>query len=232
MGNSEWNTAAAKASGHFGKKTKFKTIHYPLDFTEFCPGDKTATRAALGIDPAETVIGFACDSLDNPRKGMDTLWAALAQLPAEFLARTVLLSFGHNPASNLAYPPSCRWIHLGRLSSTRLQTMAYRAMDVMVVPSTEEAFGQTALEALACGTAVVASDVGGLNEALFDGKAGTLCPVGDSTKFAQAIVSVWENSGKDHDHVSFTIRALQARHASSVVASAYVQLYAELLRSG
>jgi len=53
------------------------------------------------------------------------------------------------------------------------------AADVCVVPSRAETFGLVAMEAMACGTAVVASDVGGLSENITDGETGFLFPPGD-----------------------------------------------------
>jgi N-acetyl-alpha-D-glucosaminyl L-malate synthase BshA len=51
--------------------------------------------------------------------------------------------------------------------------------DLFLLPSETESFGLAALEALACGVPVIASDVGGLPEVVSDGEVGFLCPVGD-----------------------------------------------------
>jgi len=66
----------------------------------------------------------------------------------------------------------------------------YRAADVVAVPSRTESFGLVALEATACGTPVVASDVGGLRTAIRDGVGGLLVEPADSLAFADGLERV------------------------------------------
>jgi len=60
----------------------------------------------------------------------------------------------------------------------------YNAASVVVVPSYYESFGMVALEAMACGTPVIASDVGGLSLNVVDGFNGYLVPLGDVDELA------------------------------------------------
>ncbi|MNS13079.1 D-inositol 3-phosphate glycosyltransferase [compost metagenome] len=63
----------------------------------------------------------------------------------------------------------------------------YAAADVCVVPSHYESFGLVAIEAMACGTPVVASDVGGLRYTVVHRETGLLAPVQDDRAFAGSI---------------------------------------------
>jgi N-acetyl-alpha-D-glucosaminyl L-malate synthase BshA len=65
-----------------------------------------------------------------------------------------------------------------------------RAADLFLLPSSSESFGLSALEAMACGAPVVASDVGGLPEVVEDGVSGRLVPVGDVDAIAQATLEL------------------------------------------
>ena len=69
----------------------------------------------------------------------------------------------------------------------------YSAADVCIVPSHYESFGLVALEALACGTPVVASRVGGLTYIVEDGVNGFLVPTGDSQALAHRISQLLED---------------------------------------
>ena len=60
-------------------------------------------------------------------------------------------------------------------------------MQVFVIPSIEEAFGQTALESLACGRPVVGSDVGGIPDMVRDGETGLLVEPGNAVALAKAL---------------------------------------------
>ena len=75
---------------------------------------------------------------------------------------------------------------LGRRSQEALP-FYYSSADVVVMPSLYESFGMAALEAMACGTPVVASDVGGLSFVVRDGETGYLVPENDPHMLAATI---------------------------------------------
>jgi D-inositol-3-phosphate glycosyltransferase len=68
----------------------------------------------------------------------------------------------------------------------------YRAASVVAVPSHNESFGLVALEAQACGTPVVATDVGGLRTAVRDGLSGLLVPGHDPADWSSALTKAVE----------------------------------------
>ena len=75
---------------------------------------------------------------------------------------------------------------LGRRSQEALPYY-YASADVVVMPSLYESFGMVALEAMACGTPVVASDVGGLSYIVRNGETGYLVPEGDPRALADCL---------------------------------------------
>jgi D-inositol-3-phosphate glycosyltransferase len=75
---------------------------------------------------------------------------------------------------------------LGRRSQECLPYY-YSAADIVVMPSRYESFGMVALEAMACGTPVVASDVGGLSFVVRDGETGYLVPEGNPYALADCV---------------------------------------------
>lgn len=67
------------------------------------------------------------------------------------------------------------------------------ASDIALVPSESESFGLAALEAMSCGCAVIASDIGGLPELITDGADGYLCPVGDVGAMARRALALLDD---------------------------------------
>ncbi len=135
----------------------------------FIPGDRSGARARLGIDPAAFVV--VCARRMVARMGIDLLLDAWSQIEPELPEGSLLLLIGDGPlretfAARAAQPALAGRVRVtGRLSDEEL-IEAYRCADVAAVPSVAvEGFGLVVLEAAACGTPSIVSDVGGLPEA-------------------------------------------------------------------
>jgi glycosyltransferase involved in cell wall biosynthesis len=158
-----------------------------VDLSTFRPGDRGRARAALGLPPdAHVLLATAIDVHRNSWKDFATLHEAVARLargedepplhvvvlgttaPRERIGRATLdfVPFWDDAATVAEY---------------------HRAADVYVHPARADTFPTAVLEALATGTPVVASDVGGIREQVEEGECGFLVAPGDAGALAARV---------------------------------------------
>jgi len=162
-----------------------------VDTHHFYPIPQDEAKEAVGI-PTEDRVALFVGRIE-PLKGLDTLIRAMAQLKkncVQFICPHYLVIIGGDPEGELQDITSemkrlqtlCRElgldeivIFLGKRDQNTLPYY-YSAAEVVVVPSHYESFGMVALESMACGTPVVASQVGGLAYLVKDGETGFFVP--------------------------------------------------------
>ncbi len=150
-----------------------------VDLEWFKPGDRTLTRRSLGLD-IDTLLAVYVGHVDE-RKGADLFAAAIDAVPKWHGA---IVGRGPLTTSIAARSPSLSLV--GAVPRERVRDWM-RAADVIVVPSRREPLGLAAIEALACGTPVIASAVGGLVEVVRDDENGILVPPADVGALAAAL---------------------------------------------
>jgi D-inositol-3-phosphate glycosyltransferase len=115
---------------------------------------------------------------------------------------------------------------LGAQPQRRLR-LFYAAADATVMPSYYESFGMVALEAMACGSPVVASRVGGLTTTIQDGVTGHLVPEGDPKALAGRLGELLDDP-RERERLGRQAARWAAEHRWPCVAEAVCRLYAEL----
>lgn len=100
------------------------------------------------------------------------------------------------------------------------------AADLFLLPSAEESFGLAALEAMACGVPVVASNAGGLPELVADGRGGRVFPVGDTAAMAAGVLELLA----DPDALRRQGELARARAAGEFATAGVVDRYEALYR--
>jgi glycosyltransferase involved in cell wall biosynthesis len=221
---SNWMATQIK-SNPATQKFRVETIANTLDTQCFHPIAKDVARKALNIPTTAKVIGFICDDMKDPRKGMRYLLDALESTANEGYT---LLTAGKQP-SHENLPASIDWRHLGALQSDHLLRLFYSAMDVFVIPSTQDNLPNTVLEAMACGTPCIGFNVGGIPDMIRENKTGHLVRVKDSLALAQTLQTTLANT--EHlDSMSKQARAVaESEYSYTTQANKHMSLYRERL---
>jgi D-inositol-3-phosphate glycosyltransferase len=203
-----------------------------VDHSMFSPGDRAEARRrlALGSEPLLLFVGRI-----QPLKGADLAVHCLAELVDE---RAVLVVVGgpsgadgthelrrlHALAAALGVEERVRWV-----APQPHAALAdwYRAANVCIVPSRTESFGLVALEAAACGTPVVASEVGGLRSLVTDGETGFLVPGRAAPDYAAPVARLLADDVLA-SQMGVTAVARSHRYAWSMTAGRLRRLYTDV----
>jgi glycosyltransferase involved in cell wall biosynthesis len=221
--DSHWIASEASKSSLL-KDHAVSTMHYGVDTAIFRPLDNTTCKEILGIPTDRPVIAFAAVSVADKRKGASCLIEAIQQMEE----KPFLLTWGASFPPELEELPH---LHLGSIDSEHLLATVYNAADVFVIPSMEEAFGQTALESLACGRPVIGSDVGGIPDMVRDGETGLLIERGNAVALAAALDQLAQDQDK-RAQLGSNARELVLREFSfQKNAESYVELYRAMMNS-
>lgn len=191
---SHWMAEQAKKSP-VSRGWSIDVIPMPIDTKFWTPGLRSEAQAGIGLPTDRLYLLFGAVEFGRDKnKGFSKLREALAlaiQDSRVVQERLTLLTFGSYivPLGEIPFPH----VHLGTLDDGQLRE-AYRAADLMAVPSRIESFGQTAAEAASCGLPVVAFRTSGLIDVVADSETGVLVPPFSTVSFAEAISQLSEDN--------------------------------------
>jgi D-inositol-3-phosphate glycosyltransferase len=222
---------------------RIRVVPLGVDTDVFRPLRQADARRALGRDECENLVLFV--GRIEQIKGIDVLLHALALLlrdRADLRANTCLIVVGgairpdedgseHEKIAELRRMVERHGMQqnvefVGSLTQQQLR-LFYAAADICAVPSLTESFGLVALEAMACGTPVVATRVGGL-QTLVTEESGVLVPPGEYRSLADAMARLLDDAGL-RTKLSAGARQRAQNFTWHRVADAIEETYAELL---
>ncbi len=184
---------------------KITIIPPGVDLQMFHPHSPEDAKSRLGVKPCDRMLLFV--GRIEPLKGIDTLLRAMGLLAHEcptWASQICVAIIGGDPNTTENEEMERLKAIRTELGITDLVTFLgardqdklhhyYSAAEAVIMPSHYESFGMVALEAMACGTPVIASEVGGLAYLIHDGKTGFHIPNGDPVALASAIARLVEN---------------------------------------
>jgi len=216
-----------------------------VDLAHFYPRPAAEARARLGMDPNVHLLLFV--GRIEPLKGIETLFQAVARLRDRGVCdheRTCVAVVGGNPdADDAAGDLSTEMARLKALRADLniidLVTFLgaqdqdalpdyYAAAEAVIMPSHYESFGMVALEAMACGTPVIASEVGGLAYLVRDGETGFHVPDRDPETLADRMCAILTNPALRRSLGEQAARHAQA-YSWTLIAERILEVYDQVL---
>jgi D-inositol-3-phosphate glycosyltransferase len=214
-----------------------------VDLNLFKPVPGFRSRDYIGVPSDHHMILFV--GRVQPLKGIDTLLEALALAKQREpnIAKNICLSIiggDSNPDSEIEQAEFERLDSLRAklgisdlvtfLGAKQQDTLAYyySAAEMVVMPSHYESFGMVAIEAMACGTPVIASNVGGLSFSIEDGFNGYLVPGGDPKLMADKIILLLKHRPL-RDQLGEQARAWVARYNWVDIAEELLDIFEQVV---
>ena len=216
---------------YYGARTdRIAVIPCGVDTELFQPMDPAKAKDLLELPPDPLLLHVG---RLQPIKGLETLLEAMTAVPEPAYLLIVggeqdEPENGHGAAmrQQVAALGLEKRVRFLRAQPQRRLRLFYAAAAATVMPSYYESFGMVALEAMACGSPVVASRVGGLTTTVQDGVTGRLVPEADPAALAAAITGLLE--GPEGRRLGQQATRWAAEHRWPCVAEAVCRLYSEL----
>ncbi len=225
---STWMAQCARQSALL-KDVPISVIPNPIDVNLYQPKDKNDACAYFKKTPSKKYILYgAVNALQDPNKGWSNLQEALCYFVNKYGSENIeLIIFGANEQfTSITLPISTTF--WGYMKEERDMVMLYNLADVMVVPSLYENLPQTAVEAIACGTPVVAFRTSGLVDIVEHQQNGYLAECYSPQDLAEGIN--WCMNNSLNRELSKNAREKVVRcFSEEVVNREYVKLYKTII---
>ncbi|WP_445631783.1 glycosyltransferase family 4 protein [Nostoc sp. DSM 114167] len=226
---SSWLAECARSSSLF-QNLRIEIIPHGLDTQKYRPINQHFARETLNLPQNKKLILFgAIEATSDRNKGFHLLQPALQELSKSGWKDDLeVVIFGASQPEN---PPNLgfKTHYLGHLHDAISLATVYSAADVMLVPSLQESFGQTASESFACGTPVVAFNSTGLKDIVDHQQNGYLAKPYEVEDFAKGIIWVLENEQRLQKLSFYAREKAEQKFTLELQARRYSALFQEIL---
>lgn len=228
VGCSTWLAQCAKDSPLF-KKSQIYAINFPLNVSnQWTPYPKMASREIFNLPKhKKLILAGAVGGVNNFYKGGDLLKEALDYLSDVAKAECEVILFGQEVNEQFKdWPLSVH--NVGKISDQDLLAQLYSCADVVIMPSRQEAFGQIASEAQACGVPVAAFKIGGPLDIVEHKKTGWLAPPYDTQDLAKGIEWILTSLSSQEMSQASRERAIEL-FSEQTIGQQYIDVYKQTL---
>jgi glycosyltransferase involved in cell wall biosynthesis len=210
-----------------------RVINNGIDTRLFKPAPKEQARLALSLPMDARILMFvsAKKIKNHPFKDYRTISESLqiVEKKVEPSLPVLLLALGQEGQTEKKGNVEIRFLPYVKERSD--MALIYQAADLYVHAAKADVFPNSVLEALACGTPVVATAVGGIPEQVEDGQSGILTKPADPNDMANAILSLLENDPLRSKMGNFAAEIVQKKFTLDHQVKQYLEWYQQILES-
>jgi L-malate glycosyltransferase len=213
---------------HFNPEKKIRVIYNFIDPDEYKRNPCTHIKKSIAPNGEKILIHV---SNFRPVKRVQDTIKILAEVVKTIPSKLILVGDGpeRSEAEKLSRELGVAE-HVKFLGKQHALVDLLSAADVFLLPSQSESFGLSALEAMSCGTPVVASNIGGIPEVVIQGESGYVAELGDIERMAKYVISLLINDKKWLTFSENARRIAIEKFDSQAIVSKYENLYEELLK--
>jgi glycosyltransferase involved in cell wall biosynthesis len=214
---------------------KVRVLDAPVELVPAGEADMRAFREKFGIHEGQRIIGMAARLATE--KGVEYLVQALPQVLERVPgARVLFVGSYQNVLGEEEYAARIlpligslkdHWSLLGHLSDVEM-TAFFKTCEVLVLPSlnSTEGFGLVQVEAISCGTPVIATDLPGVRVPVKSSGMGRIVPVADAGAIATAILDILAEPEQYRGNSA----DIMHKYSPDAVAAGYEELFEDILQ--
>lgn len=230
---SKWLTECVQKSRVF-RHHSVTTIPYSLDEKLFFPLEKTIAKQKLNLNPNTFILLIGAMTGQEKRKGFTQLFTSLKTLKKDININNLISNnqlkiacFGE-PSHDLKQL-DIEVINFGNITQDQDLSVIYSAADLFILPSLEDNFPNTMLEAMSCATPVISFAVGGMSDLIKDNINGVLIPAYDLNLMSKKIRELIKNTQQCQIMGINARKEIENNYSLKIQAKSYFDLYQNLI---
>jgi len=214
---------------HFNPEKKIHVIYNFIDIEEYKRNPCTHIKNSIAPNGEKILIHI---SNFRPVKRVEDTIRILAEVIKTIPTKLILVGDGpeRSDAEKLSRELGVAE-HVKFLGKQHALVDLLSAADIFLLPSQSESFGLSALEAMSCGTPVVASNIGGIPEVVIHGESGYVAEFGDVDRMAKYVTGLLTNSKKWANFSENARRIAVEKFDCKHIIPKYENLYKQLIES-
>lgn len=224
------------AISHYLKRATIETFRFDnitVIPNFICPSDyqrRPVPRLRAELAPDDELLLVHISTFRPVKRPVDCVEILARVLKRKIKARLVMVGDGGERA-NAEHRARCLGIHehCSFVGKQPVIVDYLSAADTLLLPSEQESFGLAALEAMACETPVVASNVGGIPEVVTDGETGFLSAVGDVDKMSADAARLLEDEEMRRGMGARARESAISRYSTDRIIPQYLEFYERVL---